>query len=128
MKLTPYSFRIFVEHLDQAKLFYEETLGWKLSVDGSSYGYLVFEPGHIKIIVEQTSKAQSDEEGGLLGRFTALSLEVEDLEAAYAELTTRGVEFTGGPETQPWGGVLAWFRDGEGNVLTLVQEPRPVAD
>jgi hypothetical protein len=34
----------------------------------------------------------------------------------------KGVEFTGRPEKQQWGGTLAHLKDLDGNVLTLMQE------
>lgn len=122
MKLIPSTFRIFVQELAEAKIFYEEKLQWNLAVDASRHGYLVFEPGNISVIVERTGRKESDEEGGLLGRFTGLSLAVEDMESTVTELKQRGVEITAGPEKQPWGGVLAWFKDSEGNILTLVEQ------
>lgn len=39
-------------------------------------------------------------------------------------LLARGVEFLAPPQRMPWGGVLAHFRDPDGNVLTLVGAPR----
>jgi len=122
MKLTPNAFRIFVQDLERAKAFYEEKLKWNLSADGSVNGFLVFEPGNITIVVERTERRESDEEGGLLGRFTGLTLAAEDIYAAVTELKKEGVEFTGGPERQSWGGVLAWFQDVEGNILTLIEQ------
>ena len=43
-----------------------------------------------------------------------------DIDAKHAELSAKGVDFLAPPERMPWGGVLAHFRDPEGNVLTLV--------
>jgi uncharacterized glyoxalase superfamily protein PhnB len=45
---------------------------------------------------------------------------VADVELAYRCLRDRGVEFPGPPERQAWGGLLAHFRDPDGNVITLV--------
>ena len=53
-----------------------------------------------------------------------MSLAVADVEATYARLRARGVAFEARPERMPWGGVLAHFRDPDGNVLTLVSGPR----
>ena len=128
MKLIPSTFRIFVQALDEAKVFYAEKLGWDLAEDASNHGYLIFEPGNISVIVECTDRKESDEEGGLLGRFTALSLAVEDMESTVSELEQRGVEITAGPERQSWGGVLAWFKDPEGNILTLVEQESGPSD
>jgi predicted enzyme related to lactoylglutathione lyase len=49
---------------------------------------------------------------------------VDDVEATWERLRARGVEFVARPELMPWGGVLAHFRDPDGNVLTLVGPPR----
>ena len=43
-----------------------------------------------------------------------------DVFATYEALVARGVEFLGPPEKQPWGGVLAYLRDPDGNVVTLI--------
>jgi uncharacterized glyoxalase superfamily protein PhnB len=56
----------------------------------------------------------------LVGRFVGTSIAVDDLDAVYAALVDTGVEFTGPPEKQPWGGVLAHFKDPGGNVQTLL--------
>jgi len=57
-----------------------------------------------------------------VGRFVGVTLMVDDIAETYARLTSRGVEFTGRPEKQHWGGTLAHFKDLDGNVLTLMQE------
>jgi uncharacterized glyoxalase superfamily protein PhnB len=44
----------------------------------------------------------------------------EDVEAAYAELTVRGVEFVEPPERRPYG-IDSAFRDPSGNLLRLMQ-------
>jgi lactoylglutathione lyase len=62
----------------------------------------------------------SDAEGrALVGRFVGVTLEVPDVLATYEHLVARGVDFVEPPEKQPWGGILAHFRDPDGNVLTL---------
>jgi predicted enzyme related to lactoylglutathione lyase len=55
---------------------------------------------------------------GRVGSFTGISLECEDLDQTYAELTSRGVKFMGPPEKQPWGS-FAKFSDSEGNSFVL---------
>ena len=58
-----------------------------------------------------------------MGRFTGLSFPVEDIHAKYRQLSAAGVEFSGEPERQYWGGWLATFKDPSGNGLQLVQQP-----
>jgi len=45
------------------------------------------------------------------------------MESTYRELLARGVEFAQTPTPQPWGGIRAQFRNPDGNVHALVQEP-----
>lgn len=47
-----------------------------------------------------------------------------DLEALAARMAERGVEFTHGPVQMSWGGMMATFRDPDGNILQLLQ-PAP---
>jgi len=112
--------RIFVRDVDRARDFYERDLGLALRTDGGDA--LLFDTGTCTLIVEACDP--EDEEGrALIGRFTAVSFDVSDIEAAQAALEGRGVRFDGAPETQPWGGRLTHFHDPAGNVLTLVQLP-----
>jgi predicted enzyme related to lactoylglutathione lyase len=55
---------------------------------------------------------------GRVGSFTGISLECDDLDRTYAELTARGVSFDGPPQRQPWGNFVK-FRDSEANVFVL---------
>ena len=48
------------------------------------------------------------------------SLEVEDIDRAHADLALRGVEFEHPPREMPFGGVLAPFRDPDGNGVCLM--------
>jgi uncharacterized glyoxalase superfamily protein PhnB len=45
------------------------------------------------------------------------------LHEKYRELAAAGVEFSGEPEKQFWGGILATLRDPAGNELQIVQQP-----
>ena len=64
---------------------------------------------------------ENDSEGKhLIGRTVGVSLQVDDIETSYSELLSRGVEFIAPPEKQNWGGVLAFFKDPDGNILTLL--------
>jgi uncharacterized glyoxalase superfamily protein PhnB len=52
-----------------------------------------------------------------------LSFTVQDIETKHQELAARGVRFTGLPEKQSWGGILATLQDPSGNELQIVQHP-----
>src|SRR3954469_23350293 len=106
MNLLPDTIRIFVRDIQCARSFYRDPPGLPLVSDGADQGYLLFAPGGLRILIEACDL--SDEEGReLIGRFVGLSFRVPDVQEAYRELQSRGVEFDGVPESQPWGGTLA---------------------
>ena len=82
-------------------------------------GWAQFETGEGQLAIERVDPGDA-ELGALAGRFVGVSLQVPDIEAAHNSLVARGVEFLAPPEPQQWGGVLAHFRDPDGNVLTLL--------
>jgi predicted enzyme related to lactoylglutathione lyase len=115
--------RVFVKDLASAKNFYSAKLGLVLKVDGSQYGYCVFKAGGTELVVETVADGAPEEDRVLVGRFTGLSFTVQDIEAKHRELASRGVHFTGMPEKQSWGGILATLQDPSGNELQIVQHP-----
>jgi predicted enzyme related to lactoylglutathione lyase len=115
--------RIFVRDILTAKQFYAQKLGLPLKTDGTKYGYCVFTSGSTELVVESVADDAPEEEKVLVGRFSGLSFTVQDAEAKHRELQALGVQFTGLPEKQFWGGILATFRDPAGNELQIVQQP-----
>ncbi len=115
--------RVFVQDLAAARRFYADRLGLPLKADGPAQGYCVFDAGGIDFVVECVSPDHPEEDRALIGRFTGLSFAVPDLAKAHRALSSAGVQFSGLPEQQVWGGSLATFLDSEGNALQLVQYP-----
>jgi catechol 2,3-dioxygenase-like lactoylglutathione lyase family enzyme len=118
MKL--YGCRVFVDDLHQARTFYGETLGLAVKWDyGTAIGYDV----GADLIVEAFDQDEEEEYPDFLrdpGGFLGISLQVDDIDASYRELSARGVRFISPPQKMPWGGTLAHFKDPSGNVLTLL--------
>jgi predicted enzyme related to lactoylglutathione lyase len=113
--------RIFVRDLDAARSFYRDKLGLALRAYSAEAGYCVFESGAAQLVVEAVPNEAPADEQVLVGRFTGLSFAVENVAAVYQRLTSLDVPFTGAPETQAWGGILATSQDPAGNELQLVQ-------
>ena len=111
--------RIFVDDLDRARRFYGDVL--KLDERSATQEWVVYDLDGKDIVVEAV--APDDPERETVGRFLAVSFAVDDIEAVYRDLTARGVSFVRGPEQQDWGGILAYPRDPDGNILTLVEYP-----
>ncbi len=107
-----------VRDQDRALRFYTEKLGlriltdqefsekqrWiELSIPGAETGLALFTP---------------DGQEDRVGTFTNTSWEVDNIQKTYEELLSRGVEFLGPPQKQPWG-TYAIFKDSEGNQIVL---------
>lgn len=121
MKLA--ALRLFVRDLSAARALYRDLLGIPLTADGASHGFLVFDLDGVDLVIEAVAADAPSDEQALVGRFSGISFAVDDCAAAHARLTAAGVRFSGAPEAQGWGGVLATLLDADGNALQLVQYP-----
>jgi catechol 2,3-dioxygenase-like lactoylglutathione lyase family enzyme len=117
-----YAVRVFTSHWDEALAFYRDVLAFPLVFSDPAMGWAQFDLGTASIGVERCDPAD-EESVGLVGRFTGISIEVEDIHEVHEQLAAQGVEFVSAPTAQPWGGILADFRDPDGNVLTLLGRP-----
>ena len=103
--------RVFVRNLEEASEFYENTLGLRVGARGPEADYVVFEAQTCDLIVERVRLDAPQDEQILVGRFTGLSFDVKNITALCRELASKGVQFTGQPEKQSWGGTLATLSD-----------------
>ena len=109
-----------VDDLDAAQKFYGETLGLETS---EQYGLMTLHlaGGRDTLVYPKPTHTPAD--------YTILNFEVDDIDAAVAELGRRGVEMirydglgqddsginrAGGP-------FIAWFKDPAGNLLAVLQ-------
>ena len=118
--------RVFVNDIDIARHFYSSKLGLPLKADGGQHGYCVFKAGNTELVIEVVADDAPEEDRVLVGRFTGLSFNVKDIIEKHRQLVALGVTFTGAPERQFWGGILATLRDPSGNELQIVQLPTSV--
>jgi catechol 2,3-dioxygenase-like lactoylglutathione lyase family enzyme len=106
---------------DRAREFYEQNLGLKfVSDDGFA---LVFDANGITLRVVKLKEHTP-------AHFTILGWEVMDIRQAVSSLQARGVLFERYPWAQqdelgiwtaPGGTKVAWFKDPDGNVLSVTQ-------
>ena len=113
----------FVATVDAARArpFYENVLGLKVK-DVDDYGTMFDANGnYLRMSVVREFKPAP---------YSVLSWEVADIHAMIAGLTTRGVAFEqfqgfgqddAGVWTAPNGTKVAWFKDPDGNMLSLTQ-------
>jgi catechol 2,3-dioxygenase-like lactoylglutathione lyase family enzyme len=111
----------FVATVDgaRAKAFYQDVLGLTLIADEEHA--VVFDSNGIMLRVQRAHDVTP-------ARYTALGWQVPDIAAAVAGLRARGVVFERYPFMQdadhwtaPDGTRVAWFKDPDGNLLSLTQ-------
>lgn len=114
--------KIFVTDLKKSLDYYTKTLGMELDFTDEK-NWAQFKSGDdVSLAIEQCDPNHTISGTKMVGRFVGVTLMVDNIGQTYEQLTSKGVEFTGKPEKQPWGGTLANLKDTDGNVLTLMQE------
>jgi catechol 2,3-dioxygenase-like lactoylglutathione lyase family enzyme len=110
-----------VDDVPEAKRFYSETLGLRVSEE---YGMLSLHiAGEWDVLVYPKPDHTP-------ATFTILNFPVEDIEKAVDELTERGVRFERYDDSDTdergiyrgEGPLIAWFKDPAGNVLSVIQQ------
>ncbi len=106
-----------------ARKFYEKSLGLKFVSDEPFA--IVFDANDIMLRVSKVKNL-------VTARHTVLGWEVSDIRAEIKRLAKKGVRFErfeglgqdeAGIWTSPSGAQIAWFRDPDGNTLSLTQFP-----
>ena len=114
---------IGVDDFEKAKDFYGETLGLRYTVLDEENRLMTHQLAGDRDTLLYESPSFSP------AGYTVLNFEVEDIDAAVDELSSRGVRFEQYDEmTQDEKGVMreggppiAWFKDPAGNVLSVLQ-------
>ena len=114
MKLN--TIRIPCTSLKESEVFYTEHLGLLKLFGSEAEGFIGYKLDNVQVIIEPEEKGEFES-----GRYLGFSLEVEDINAFYARLKQEGVEFTGAPEKQFWGGIMTHIVDPNKNTFSIVQ-------
>ena len=113
---------LFVEDLAEAKRFYREVFGLPVTFEDASSAVFTFgdtmvnllDTGAARELIEPAAVAAQQ-----AGSRLQLTIEVEDVDAMCAELTSRGVQLLNGPMDRPWGIRTASFRDPGGHIWEI---------
>lgn len=119
MKFRLYAIRVFCFDWTETLAFYRDQVGFEVFYADEAQGWAQFDLGDVYLGLERLSR-DDPEASTLVGRFVGTSVQVENIHEVVATLKSRGVPFSGEPEVQPWGGVLAHIQDPAGNVVTLM--------
>jgi catechol 2,3-dioxygenase-like lactoylglutathione lyase family enzyme len=112
-----------VKDVDRAKQFYSDKLGLKTTDDWGGEG-LTLKSGDTAINVYKSEFAGTN-------KATSLTFEVKDIDKAVGELKEKGIFFEHydvqglkpkGDIYEGEGMKTAWFKDPDGNILSLVEE------
>ena len=109
--------------------WYVSTLGFRIVVDGGENGtYFVGPPeGAALVEIITATTAPRHERARNDPGWSHLAFTVTDFDQAIEDLTAKGVTFTNAPSMSGGGDRLAFFLDGDGNVLQIVSRPKPLA-
>jgi predicted enzyme related to lactoylglutathione lyase len=107
-----------VRDQDRALEFYTRTLGFTLQTDqpmGPGQRWVEVRPpkGDSGIALFTPPGHESR-----IGTFTGLSMECDDVQKTYEELSAKGVVFAKPPKSESWG-MMAILQDSEGNQIVL---------
>lgn len=106
---------------EEAKRFYEQCLGLRL-IEDTPFA-LVFETGNTTVRIQKVETLSTPP-------YTTLGWEVTNIAETVEQLSNNGVEFerfTGLPQNDagiwqtPDGAQIAWFKDTDGNTLSITQ-------
>ena len=109
-----------VRDVDRARAFYRDKLGIRHLFDGGPK-LTFFDCGGVRLMLGPASEPEFDHPSSIL------YLRVDDIRATHREFASRGVHFRDEPhlvaklpDREIW---MAFFDDGEGNVMAITSEP-----
>lgn len=117
--------RLLVKDMAASVRFYRDVLGFALQMGGENDVYCEFvNEGHVlslfsKPLMDEITGAPASSESAVPD-VILLALAVDNVDAAYAEMTAKGVTFVAPPTDHPeWGIRTAHFRDPDGLLLEI---------
>lgn len=106
------------------KAWYEHFLGARVVFDnGQNPPTYLISLGNIWLEIYAAEKPLADRDNNRLAGFRHLALKVESIAAAKTELEHAGINFTETIRPAAGAGNVLFFKDGEGNLLHLVERP-----
>ena len=110
---------IWTNNVERLAGFYRDVLD--MEPVSQRDGFIAFQFGDARFSISRHS--QIDDGGAKDPLRIMVNLAVDDIHASYQRLRAKGVEFIREPEKEHWGGYVATFKDPDGNVLQLLQQP-----
>lgn len=118
---------LIVEDLDRALGFYCDTLGIALRHRAERFAQLETGTTRLGLFTREAMAKTLDQAITAPGERAPafeLGFKVDDVDAAWEELSAAGAPPVSPPHDQPWGQRTAYVRDPDGNLIELVQQLR----
>jgi catechol 2,3-dioxygenase-like lactoylglutathione lyase family enzyme len=114
---------LMVPDLDRAAEFYEQTFGLPANRFDADNAMFKFKGAYVFLhksaaAHEPVPEVRAEAQNGA-GQFAII---VDDVDAVWAELATRGVQPISGPANRPWGMRTVTFADPAGHIWEIAQE------
>jgi catechol 2,3-dioxygenase-like lactoylglutathione lyase family enzyme len=115
---------LFVEDLEQAKLFYRRVFGLDVFFEDPNSAVFKFDTTVINLLLADAARELIAPRA--VGRSDAgprfqLTISVADVDTTCAQLSGLGVELLNGPMNRPWGIRTASFQDPGGHIWEIAQ-------
>lgn len=116
-----------INDIDEARTFYIDVLGLELLEDPNGMGRSLKLPGGAEVFMYK-------KDDHVPATYTVLNLEVDDIDAAIDDLTSKGVTFEkydgmnqdekgiARGKSANMGPDIAWFKDPAGNILSVLSD------
>ena len=116
---------LFTEDLARSKAFYQDVFGLPVFFEDEDSSVFKFDNTVINLLKIPAAR-ELIEPGTVAGREAGsrfqFTIGVDDVNAACAELASRGVELLNGPVDRPWGVRTASFADPGGHIWEIAQD------
>ena len=109
---------IWTANVERLGGFYRDVLDMKPVSQRD--GFMAFQFGDLRLTISTHSEVDDGAKDPLR---IMVNLAVDDIHSEYQRLRRKGVEFLREPEKEHWGGYIATFKDTDGNILQLLQQP-----
>ena len=112
---------IFTQNFAAMETFYSQTLGFPITLRWDDVTIIFFDIGSttVELIGRDTALPANSPAGAI----NHIALQVEDVDAAHAELVSKGVTIKSPPAN--FKNIrICFFLDPDGNTLELVEDPR----
>ena len=96
--------------------FHRDVIGFPLLISDEKFQFARFQAGDVTFAVVGGAGKERESRGDV---HAGIAICVPDVDAAYRELSAKGVRFAMPPTKQPWGGYMALFADPDGNIFYL---------